>query len=166
MRRSTCMASLVLALAGGLLAGCGDDGAAEDQMASAGGRVPAAAPSASAPTNDPAALAKCLRDNGLDVKDPEPGSGQLTLPEPGPLLEAAMKKCERYGVGLTQRTGVDVNDPDQQERRLKFASCMREQGVDWPDPKPGEPMEMPQQTPQFMTAFEKCTQSVPPAGGR
>ena len=37
---------------------------------------------------------------------------------------------------------TDVADLDPQDAMLKFAQCMREHGVDMPDPKPGEGIRM------------------------
>jgi hypothetical protein len=158
--------TLALALAGGLLTGCGNDEPSTDGVASTGKKAAAAASPSASTADDPAKLAKCLRDNGLDVKDPEPGTGEVTLPEPGPALDAAMNKCAQYGTGMSKATGVDVdpNDPKVQERRLKFASCMRGEGVDWPDPKPNQDSMSIQMTPQMRAAMEKCDKQLPVGG--
>ncbi|GAA2712008.1 hypothetical protein [Actinoplanes palleronii] len=165
MRRWIGTATLGLTLSLGMLAGCGG-GQSDDGVASAGGGTGATPTASAAATDDPAKFAACLRDNGVDVKDPEPGTGQVTLPDGGAALDAALKKCQQYGSGAGGSTGADPDDPAQQENRRKFAACMRDEGVDWPDPVPGKPMSLPQQTPQFMAAFQKCTQKVPMDGSR
>jgi len=148
------------------LSGCGDSGGSKDGIASGGGTGAAATPSASAESNDPARWTKCLRDNGIDVKDPEAGTGTVQLPADSPALTAAMNKCKQYETGQSGGTGADPSDPQQQQQRRKFAKCMRDQGVDWPDPVPGQGMNVPAQTPEFMAAFQKCTQQVPVDGSK
>jgi len=147
------------------LTGCGDSGGSKDGIPSGGGTGAAAAPSASAGTKDPAQWTKCLRDNGIDVKDPQAGTGTVQLPAESPALTAAMNKCKQYETGQSGSTGFNPNDPKQEEQRRKFAKCMRDQGVDWPDPVPGQPLEI-QQTPQIEAAFQKCMQQVPVDGSK
>ena len=148
------------------LAGCGDSGGSKDGIPTGGGTAVAPGPSASAASNDPAQWTKCLRDNGIDVKDPEAGSGSVQLPADSPALTAAMAKCKQYETVQSGSTGVDRNDPKQEEQRRKFAKCMRDQGVDWPDPVPGQGMTVPAQTPELAAAFQKCTQQVPVDGSK
>ncbi|MFI7539917.1 hypothetical protein [Actinoplanes sp. NPDC049599] len=148
-----------------MLTGCGDSGGSTDGIASGGGTGATAAPSASAATNDPARWTKCLRDNGIDVKDPEAGGGTVQLPPDSPALTAAMNKCKQYSAGQSGSTGLDPSDPQEAAQRLKFAKCMRDQGVDWPDPVPGQPMQV-KQTPELAAAFQKCMQQVPVDGSK
>lgn len=148
------------------LAGCGDSGGSNDGIASGGGKGAAPTPSASAANNDPAKWTKCLRDNGIDVKDPDAGTGSVQLPAGTPALTAAMKKCEQYETNQSGSTGLKPNDPEQEAQRRKFAKCMRDQGVDWPDPVAGQGMTVPAQTPEFMAAFQKCTQQFPVEGSK
>jgi hypothetical protein len=148
------------------LAGCGDSGGSTDKVASGGGTGAAPTPSASAGTKDPAQWTKCLRDNGIDVKDPEAGTGAVQLPAESPALTAAMNKCKQYETVQSGSTGINPNDPKQEAQRRKFGKCMRDQGVDWPDPVAGQGMEVPAQTPELMAAFQKCTQQVPVDGSK
>ncbi|BCJ49102.1 hypothetical protein Asp14428_05770 [Actinoplanes sp. NBRC 14428] len=166
MRRWIAAATLGLALAGGVLSGCGES-ARPEQVAGAGGTAPAGAPESAPPgAGDPAKFTKCLREQGLDVKDPAPGSGEITLPDPGPAVEAALDKCKQYDSGTRGSTGFDPNDPKQQERNRQFAKCMRDEGIDWADPVPGKPLEMTKPSPQMLAAMETCSQKFPMEGGR
>src|ERR1700754_3392383 len=45
------------------------------------------------------------------------------------------------GAGSTPATGSSPSE-DPQQRGLKFAQCMRENGVDVPDPEPGQGLRM------------------------
>lgn len=160
MRRSirTATAGVALAVACAL-AGCGGSGSSEG--GAGGGR----APSASATAGDVTKWTQCLRQHGVDVQDPPPG-GMVTLPMDGPGVKDAMAKCKQYQTTLQGRTGVDTNDPVQQENRRKFAKCMRDHGVDWADPVPGQQQATaPAMTPQLMDIFDKCSKEVPALGG-
>jgi hypothetical protein len=42
------------------------------------------------------------------------------------------------GKGAAPSGGTSLSSEEQKERRLKFTQCMREQGVDMPDPEKGE----------------------------
>jgi hypothetical protein len=87
-------------------------------------------------------FAGCMRDHGIDMPDPKPGQGggiRLGGPDIGPQdqakMEAAQKACQKYleSVKPPQLT------PEQQQKfraqALKFARCMREHGVNMPDPQ-------------------------------
>jgi hypothetical protein len=150
-------AGLALLLAANcVLAGCTGPDDAGNQVASGNGT--GAATASSGP--DLAKWTKCLRENGVDVKDPEPG-GVVTLPMDSPATRQALEKCKQYEGGERGSTGFDPNDPEQQEQRRKFAKCMRDAGVDWPDPDPNQQgTTVPALTPQMREAFEKCTKET------
>ena len=149
------------------LAGCGDSGQSQNGVASGGGTpTTVATTEASGGSSDLTTWTKCLRDNGIDVQDPDPGTGRIDLPDDSPALDAAMEKCKQYNTGSSGSTGADPNDPQQMADRRKFAKCMRDSGVDWPDPVAGQPMQVPEQTPQLVAALQKCMQEVPVGGGK
>ncbi len=85
------------------------------------------------------AFARCMRKNGVDMKDPKPGEGLALRVDKGQekKTEKAQKACQpilRNAIG----------EPSAEERAameqsmLEFARCMREHGVQIADPKPGE----------------------------
>jgi hypothetical protein len=160
-------AGIGLVLAGSLaLVGCGASGQSQNGVASASGEgdtKPAATASASSGSEDLTRWTKCLRDNGVDVQDPDSTTGAIKMPGngDGPALQAAMEKCKQYNSGASGSTGVDPNDPEQQQYRLRFAQCMRDKGIDWPDPVPGQPLKAPQVTPQLREAMDRCGREVP-----
>ena len=59
-------------------------------------------------------FAKCMREHGVDMPDPEVDS------------QGRMR--------ITVRAGRDQVDPKAQDAMLAFARCMREHGIDMPDP--------------------------------
>jgi hypothetical protein len=133
---------LGLALA---LAACG--GSPEgDRVASLSGdnATGTTAGAAKTPSKDPqqAALdfARCMREHGVDMPDPEVdeqgrirvrvGSGGGARPDPKK-LEAAQQAC---GSLMGGGDGDRQLDPAERDAMVAFARCMREHGIDMPDP--------------------------------
>jgi hypothetical protein len=92
-------------------------------------------------------FAECMRDNGVSAFPDPDASGELTIdavangssldPSTAAFKQAmsACKDLEPPGF-----TGGKVTD-QQRKARLKFAQCVRENGVkDFPDPANGEPL--------------------------
>lgn len=86
------------------------------------------------------AFAECMRDNGVDMPDPETASGPGgaggfafgTRDGDPEKFEGALDACEHF---LEQAAGERREiDPEMQDRMLEFASCMREHGIPMPDP--------------------------------
>ena len=91
-------------------------------------------------------FARCMRERGVDVPDPSGDGGMVVIgPGPGagggetktftpsPGFEEAEKACRHHLQGMLQDGGGKI-DPKEQDRALKFARCMRQHGVDMPDP--------------------------------
>ena len=81
-------------------------------------------------------FAQCMRQNGVNMKDPQ--GGKITIqggPGDKPKMDAAMKKCQPI-MAAGGKLGIK---PDQQhlDQMLKFAQCMRQHGVNMKDPSPG-----------------------------
>lgn len=161
------LAALTLTL-GLTLTGCGseDDG---NKVASGTGAQPTTGTSSS-PSNAAAGLSRdekavkftqCLRENGVNVPDPEPGKGPMIKlgPESGITREAmdkAMEACKQFNP-----QGEAGANPQQEENGRKFAACMRENGVEkFPDPQPGQRGIMINkdagEDPDFPKAQEAC----------
>lgn len=97
-------------------------------------------------------FAKCMREHGVDVPDPERGanggilmksggpgkadSGKRTSLGPdNPKFKAAQKSCGKYMV----QGGGKAPSPAEQAKRndalIGYARCMRSKGIDFPDPQ-------------------------------
>jgi hypothetical protein len=152
MRRDPRPQRLTLAVLGlGLalaLAACGGtpDG---DAVASLSGdnATGTTAGAAKTPSEDPQQraldFARCMRAHGVDMPDPEvdeqgrirmrvgagPGGGG-TRPDPRK-LEAAQQAC---GGLMGGGDGDRQLDPAERDAMVAFARCMREHGIDMPDP--------------------------------
>ena len=158
-----------LALAIAVLAGCGGEDTAKDEVASvsAGGATPAASASAAADPEQGRKFAACMRENG--VPDfPDPGAdgdfdmGQLRDADiDRQKLQQAQEACRELAPNGGQRPQLDAA---QQEQFRQFAQCMRDNGVDMPDPDPnggGFGMgdgggSFDQDDPAFKKAMEAC----------
>jgi hypothetical protein len=93
-------------------------------------------------------FAECMRDNGVtEFPDPD-ASGELTidgvlngssLNPNSPAWKEAIGACK--DLQPPGFTGDDEVTDEEQETRLEFAQCIRDNGVeDFPDPAKGEPL--------------------------
>ena len=139
------LAGLALtALIGLVGAGCGSD--APSATGTAGSSGGGGGSGARDSTRDKAVrFAQCMRDNGVgEFPDPD-ASGAMTLdgvvngssldPD-GPTWRKAIDACkDLQPAGFTGHKAT----PEEQNVRLEFAQCMRDNGVeDFPDPAPGD----------------------------
>jgi hypothetical protein len=125
---------VALAMVALTIAGCSDE-PAENGNANAG-------------QEQAAKFSECMRDNGVsEFPDPD-ASGELTidgvlngssLDSSTPAWKEAIAACkDLQPSGFTG--DEDVTDEEQQAR-LEFAQCMRDNGVkDFPDPAKGDPL--------------------------
>ena len=90
------------------------------------------------------AFAACMRENGVEIEDPtvdadgNVGFGRLRSAIEGDVdpeaIEAAREACEGELEGVALRSGGDRDRTAEQDVFLEFASCMRDNGFDMPDP--------------------------------
>jgi hypothetical protein len=137
-------AAAVLLLLSTLVA-CSANAAAPDGVASLASDAPganaSAAPSASLdPEAAQLAFAECMRDQGIDMPDPETsggaGGGSVRIGGAGEdrdKFQAAMEECDHF---LEQAGSFRGEmDPEMLDKMVEFAGCMREHGIDMPDPQ-------------------------------
>ncbi|MFI6318620.1 hypothetical protein ACIBG8_13920 [Nonomuraea sp. NPDC050556] len=156
------------------LTACGGGQPTTAGVASADGGTTAAKPSASSsasggPTDQREAqlkFAQCMREHGVDMKDPEPGGGiRIEAKGDQNVTEKAMKACQPL---MDNVVGERVKqDPGAQDKVLKYAQCMRENGIAMEDPKDGKFMvQVPQgQEKQMEKAQKACKEFQPNFGG-
>ncbi|WP_248962452.1 hypothetical protein [Sphaerisporangium perillae] len=171
------MAAALLALA----AGCGQSSSPSDGVASVKRTQSAVAASAS-PTasvdveEQGRRYAKCMRDNGVDMSDPQPnGKGGYRLSIGGKKedldhakIDKAMQACRSLDPGAEKKKDF-APTPEEQERARAFAKCMRAHGIDMPDPDlsdggpirlviggPGSEHRMEPDDPKLVKAMEAC----------
>jgi hypothetical protein len=128
----TLMMAVVVPLLMVALAACGSSGSG-DGVASAGGtRSSSPAPR----TGDDSGLkfARCMREHGVDIPDPEPGKLPPVVDGPPDSKEhEALESCEQF---LPSGGEVEKISAEDLEKVRQYARCMREHGVDMPDPSP------------------------------
>jgi hypothetical protein len=139
------------------------------------------------------AFAACMRENGIDMPDPQfdaggqgggfrivrPGSGDgQPIDFQSEEFQAAQETCDDLLEGL-----VGTQDPEaiaeRQEAMLAFAQCMRENGVDMPDPDvgggpgfgvriggPDSDSDIDPGSPEFQAAMETCQPALGEGPGR
>ncbi|RJL29969.1 hypothetical protein D5H75_23780 [Bailinhaonella thermotolerans] len=129
-----------------LTAACGGGSGSGSGAGSGGGG--AAAPASDAQVK----YAKCMRGNGVpDFPDQIPGSGYSIKDMAA--YEKAQKACR------SQRTavyGFDELDPEVFDGRVKYARCMRDQGMKVHDPDPKTGGYQVEVDPKDRAAFEKA----------
>jgi hypothetical protein len=151
-------------------------------------------------------FAKCMRDNGVDFPDPTFGSngrpifngngsagggsssgpaqvlniGGVQLNGDDPKVKAAMSRCQPI-LQKARPQQTPEQQQAQQQAALKYAQCMRQNGINMPDPTFGPNGEIQIQVQggaggapndaKFRAADEKCRSAFqnvpggPPGGG-
>ncbi|MCJ0872631.1 hypothetical protein [Streptomyces sp. AP-93] len=172
MRGALRVRALALPAAGfvavGLLAGCGSSDSGTSKVASVSGEGGSSGSGGSAKSDaeQSQAFVGCMRENGVDMEDPDPETGKLNLQSVmggganSDALRKAMEACRDKAPQAMKDRGANQGTPDaaQLENMKKFAACMRENGVDMDDPGPEgldrESMNM--SDPNFQDAMGEC----------
>jgi len=124
------------------------------------------------------AFSECMRDNGVDMPDPQ-ADGSMMLDENSGIdpnsdeFKAAQEEC-----GSIMEDAMPEPDPEQmaevKDQLLEFAECMRGEGIDFPDPQvdggrvmmgPGPGSEGDVDEPAMRAAQEACEDLMPERGG-
>jgi hypothetical protein len=174
--------ALLLTLCAVALGACGGDDDNDNASASENSREEAGL-----------RFAECMREHGIDVPDPQPGGGSIELGRsdgPGgdgpdtqgaiggapldlddPDTQRAMEACQDE----LGEAAPELSAEDEQEMRdaaLRYAQCMREHGIDFPDPQfsegPGGGLltrlggeNIDPESPAFREANEACQDELP-----
>jgi hypothetical protein len=168
-------AAVVIAMVA-LISACGSNAPAASDSGSRGG----SGNNTTAAVQEGVKFAACMRSNGVP-KFPDPGaSGKVTIDEvangssldtSSPAFTQALSACKDLEpAGFTGGT----RSPEQQSAALKFAQCVRENGVtDFPDPANGQPLVDTNRIPSAATssgmsilhaAMQKCRDVAAAAG--
>ncbi|MQA60440.1 MAG: hypothetical protein GEU86_02890 [Actinophytocola sp.] len=169
MRRILATAALLMTLAA-----CSD--AAGNGIATAGGT--GSETTTASPANeekDGRKFAQCMRDNGVEMDDPDPNQpGRVEIRErkgERDKVRQAMEKCRKF---LPTPSKEDLEKA--LEGMQEMAECMRANGVpEFPDPEPdggglrldaGPGTGIDPDSPEFKAAEEKCREHLPERPGR
>ena len=168
--------TLIIAAAAIALSACGGDERAGDTAdARAGAR------------EGLLAYARCMRENGVDMPDPQTSEDGRVLIRPGgggggaleragrPAFEKADAKCHEHLDDIRPPELSPEQEQQMRETALAHARCMREQGFDFPDPQFSEDGSVTMRldrragldpsSPRFRAAMEKCREEVPMGRG-
>jgi hypothetical protein len=169
-KRTLALPLVALAIFLPMLAACGESGG------SSGGSGTAAGGGSAAKNNDlHVKFAQCMRQNGVpEWPDPIDGdkfrlpmrNGRPVIDPKSPQFEAASQKCQPLAPP-GWKSGSRPNPVDQAQA-LKYAQCMRKNGVpNFPDPKGGalDPGDINPTSPQFKAADQKCKALRPRGAG-
>ncbi|MEU3625585.1 hypothetical protein BS329_10610 [Amycolatopsis coloradensis] len=142
------MAALIAGAVFALVAGCGGGGDGGDKVASISS--PPAAGTGDGKQADNVSdedkmrnFAKCMREHGIDMPDPktdgdEQGTISIEAGEGRPdenKMKAASDACRKL---LPNGGEIKPPTPEELDKMRKEAKCMREHGIDFPDPDPGK----------------------------
>ena len=111
---------------------------------------------------------QCMRDNGVDIPD-NPGQGGGGRPNiDRTKLQAAAKACQKYQQAAVG-TISDAQRQEFQDAFAKFSACMRQNGVDVPDPGSGSGPpagggRLDQSDPKVQAAMKVCQDKLPQRG--
>jgi hypothetical protein len=174
------LASLVIACTG---TSANPDGVASLDDPSA---APSSGPEASLdPEEAMLAFAQCMRDHGIDMPDPQvsgdgetgfafrarPGAGTQDFEE----LQAAHEACQQHLPQGGPNGRPAQIDPEMEQQLLDFARCMRDNGIDFPDPQfgsggfvqiggGGEGPKFDPESEEFQAAMDACGENLPGGG--
>jgi hypothetical protein len=123
------------------------------------------------------AFARCMRQHGIDMPDPQFSGNRIAQEFKGgpgskgpddPKFKAAQQACNKYLPNGGQPTKPD---PQEQQQLVAFARCMRQHGIDMPDPDPngggqviGKNATVKPDDPKFQAAQQACSKYLPNAG--
>ncbi len=119
-------------------------------------------------------FARCMRQHGVDMPDPKFSGNAIMQNGPtgvkpdDPKFKAAQQACQKYLPNGGQPTKPN---PQEQQQMLRFARCMRQHGIDMPDPgsnggivvKDG-PNTVKPDDPKFKAAEQACRKYQPKGG--
>jgi hypothetical protein len=134
------------------LVGCGSGSAPDAQVASlAGGKTDEGSTTTTGAASEADAqqamldFAQCMREHGIDMPDPQFGAngeasftaGAAGGPADKTKLDEAQKACQSYLDKV--KSNAPPMDPArveaEKQKLLDFAECMRDHGIDFPDPQ-------------------------------
>jgi hypothetical protein len=163
MRVRICLTLAAAALA--FVTGCGGEADGGGVATVGGTATPSSAPSAD--PDQGRKFAQCMRDNGVpDFPDPGPDGQIVTKDFDRKKLTSeagikALQACRDLAPNGGERGDLD---PAQQEQLRQWAACMRENGINMPDPNPntggflglGGELPFDPDDPKFQAAMDAC----------
>ena len=117
---------------------------------------------------------QCMREHGVNIPEANPGGGApaglANIPQS--TIQAAGKACQKYASG-TLRPAAGGNQTQITDTLVKFAGCLRENGINVSDPTGTgrgalqgffQQLQTAKQSPSFAAASKKCRSLLPKGG--
>jgi hypothetical protein len=154
------VAVLALALA---VAACSSGGKGDGVASLGGGATSTTSPGGGDSIQADLAYVRCMRQHGINLPDPKvDAQGNVTQEHPqgvgpdDPKFQVARQACRHYRAngGEAQRPS-----PQQQQQMLAFTRCMRQHGINLPDPTPDGRVDLRginPDDPRFKAAERAC----------
>jgi len=147
-------AALAIPLLLGALAACGTTDDASDADSGSGGGSGSDTESSQSFDDYQLAFASCMREQGVDMPDPN-ADGSIEAQSGDGFMEAAEACQDELGQPpAAPGGGSEMSDEEQRAEWLEIAACFRDNGIDVPDPQPGESLTIPMDAPSDV--FEEC----------
>jgi hypothetical protein len=135
------------------------------------------------------AFARCMREHGVDMPDPDtsggggvmtfsagPASGGERIDADGSKFQKAHEACKDLMGDAGPMNLSPEQEKEMQDQALAFSRCMREHGVNMPDPsfdgeghlmmKIGPDDGLDPEDPRFQEAQQACGSAFGPAGAK
>lgn len=123
-------------------------------------------------------LTECLREHGVNIPDSANRAAAIQglANVPQSTVQTAMSACRKYASGSSVSASSRAQGVQRREQVLSYARCLREHGLNVPEPTPTTSGGIPaflqalheaQQSPTFTKANQTCQQKLPKgfAGG-
>src|SRR3954467_15058182 len=122
-------------------------------------------------------FARCMRANGVDMPDPQFNGGRVTqrmkAPKNPEKMQAAERACEKYRKQIKAPELSADQKAEFKKAALANARCMREHGIDFPDPQFGSDggarvkidKRLNPEGAKFQAALKACQKTMPEAPG-
>ena len=162
VRGAAAAVGLTLAL---LTGACG--GGSEEGSSGTGNGQGSSASSNNDPQKAFLAYARCMREQGINMPDPDPSNGVVFNAADRSIdrdaLAKAESQCKKHLEGVTV-DNADGDDAEMQDRMVKLTQCLRQRGFNIPDPQPVDSGGAPSQAepdfdlndPNFKKAEREC----------
>jgi hypothetical protein len=126
-------------------------------------------------------FAQCMREHGINMADPKGGKGGTVVfgkdgaPGDTGKVDAAHKACQHFIDSVVQGKPRDLDPAEEAKARdgaLRFARCMREHGINMPDPEFQAGGRITQKQfgnpndPKFDQAQTACAKEMPKGKGK
>jgi hypothetical protein len=153
-------------------------------IAACGGGTPTAGDSREDLREAALKYAQCMRKHGIDMPDPKFNDGGMSMQIGGPgtkripkaTMDEAQQACRKIMERVKPPSMSKEDQAKAREAALKMARCMREHGIDFPDPQFGEGGRIQQklggpgssinpEDPRFQQAMKTCAKQSGGPGG-